>query len=222
MAELAENPNTPPPLEPSDGQTLLQRLSLGATAYIWGSNFLHLVTKGGVSSPDRWENIYLVILAAYEGGQEVRSWAKGAEPGEPNPWQERIRKGGPLTTAWVLLLFLAGILRQVDASFPMPEELESITIKVIGLFLGTYVFRPYRCARPLGRRSNEDDTDALWREKISATLRDQGPKGSRALSDALDIPPRTLARLLKGMLAQRILARGGSSPNDPSATYRIK
>lgn len=215
MAELDQ----PPSPTPADGSALLSRLAVGASAYVWGSNFLYLVTKGGLTSPDRWENVYLVILAAYAGGQEVRSWAKGAESGDES-WKDRVQKGGPIITAWVSLLFIAGVLRQMDATFPMPPELESITIKVIGLFLGTYMFRQYRRARPLKRPAGEEDE--ILRVRIADHLRSQGATGARALSDTLDIPPRTLARLLKIMISEKRITREGTSPTDPSATYRAK
>ena len=222
---MAEPLEAPPTIE--DSQALIRRIAIGASAYVWGSNLLYLLTRGAMASPDRWETVYLVILGAYAGGQEVKSWAKGVEPADYSPWQERLRKGGPLLVAWTGLLLLAGLLRQWDSTFPMPPELPSITISVLGLFTGTYVFRQYRRARPLssraglGPRAPERDVDQADRQRI-ADLLSKGDASSGNIRDSLNIAPRTLARLLKSMLDDGAIQRQAKSPTDPNAEYRLK
>ena len=52
-------------------------------------------------------------------------------------------------------------------------------------------------------------------------LRHQGPQTPKALSDALGIPRRSVARLLKDLVQAGAIERQGG-PFDPSAVYQIK
>jgi hypothetical protein len=210
-------------IQRKDGSAFMRPFALAATAFLIALDSLYLITRGQLSSPDRWSDVYMVILAVYAGAPEVKRWMSGQEPEDPEAWPEKIRKGGPLVTLWILLLFGAGLWRISDPTRPMPPELKETTLKVIGIFFGAYALRQYRMRT--GRRTSASVSDSEPAEdpetqKILASLRVHGPQTPKTLSENLAIPRRTVARLLKGLTEEKRLEREGG-PFDPSATYRI-
>lgn len=197
---------------------------IGATAYLVTLNFLFVLTRGAYHSPDRWADLYLAILATYAGGTEVRRWINKSEPADPNSWGERLHKGGPLITLWLLLVFGIGLWRIADSTRPMPPELQDITLKVLGIFFGAYALRQYRRRgrSALDSRSAPgENADGPDQEVILSSLRDRGSQNTRALETSTGIPRRSLLRLLKTLTADGRVKRIGESPTDPRATYSL-
>lgn len=197
----------------------MRPLALGWTAYLFATNILFLITRGTYHSPDRWAELYTLVLAAYAGGPEVKQWVRGTEPTDTDTWMEKVRKGGPLVVGWNVLLAAAGALRLYDPTWPMPDELKAITMQITALFFGTYALRQAR------KRSMESavagESDAAVRQKIMEYLKTTGPSTPAALSEALGIPRRSLARHLNAMVADKSLTRKARYPTDPTATYHI-
>ncbi len=64
------NPSPAPPigisvLASSTPSQFMRPFAIGATAYLWATNFLFMLTRGTFSSSDRWMDVYLVILGIY-------------------------------------------------------------------------------------------------------------------------------------------------------------
>jgi hypothetical protein len=180
-----------------------------------------------MTSSDRWMDIYLVILGVYGGGAELHHWAKGSEP--PPGWAEHVRRGGPLITLWVILLFAAGAWRLADPARPMPPELKDITLGVIGVFFGTYTLRQLRRSpagarirsRLAGTLSPEGAVTGNSESAVIDFLKTHGPSSPASISDALLMPRRTLTRVLAQLVARGTVIKEGASANDPSSQYRL-
>lgn len=205
----------------------MRPFALGCTAFLLGHNTIYLLTNGAYASPDSWSDIYMVFLAAYAGAPELKRWMRDTEPENPDAWPEKIRKGGPIITLWVLLLFAAGLWRIADPTHVMPPELKETTIKVIGVFFGAYALRQYRrtasAKAVVGRRAaagTAENVAGSDEEKILAYLEKQ-PQTPKAISETLEIPRRTVARLLSHLQNTGRVRRDGDSPNDPSASYKL-
>ncbi len=206
----------------------MRPFALGGTAFLITLNALYLWTRGAFYSPDSWSDIYMVFLVAYAGAPEIKRWMKDTEPEDAGGWPEKIRKGGPIITVWVLLLLAAGVWRIADPTRPMPPELKETTIKVISVFFGAYALRQFR-RTPRARQAvtggspsaaGLPPSDASEEEQIVSYVRANGPQTPKALSEALAIPRRSMARLLTQLQTQGRLKRDGG-PFDPSATYHI-
>jgi hypothetical protein len=216
MAELAEAdfPTYP------DSSQFMRPFALGATAFLAGLTVLFIATRGRVQSPDHWSDLYLVLLAVYAGAGEVKQWSTPVPGVGESEWTQRLRKGGPLISLWLLITFGVGLWRIIDPSRPMPPELQDITMKVLGLFFGTYALRQYR---QRGRRtaSSAAAVEAAVRAQVRQTLTEKGPLSASALAEASGIPRRSLARELKEMVDTKELVREGRSATDPNAVYRL-
>jgi hypothetical protein len=201
----------------------MRPFALAGTAYLVTLNVLFMVTRGEYHSPDRWSDVYMLILAAYAGGAELAHLMHGTES-EEEGWRDQIRKGGPLVTLWLVMLLAAGIWRIADDTRPMPPELKETAMKVVGVFFGAYTLRQYRRAkkdRPNAVAMMEAPFADPEAARLLDHLRRHGPQTPKVLSESLDIPRRSVARLLKDLtLAGAIIRRGG--PFDPSAVYHIK
>lgn len=201
----------------------MRPFALAGTAYLITLNVLFMLTRGEYHSPDRWSDVYMLVLAAYAGGVEVAHLARGTDS-EDDGWRDQIRKGGPLVTLWLVLLLAAGIWRIADATRPMPPELKETAMKVVGVFFGAYTLRQYRRAKN-ARTNTAAITDAALVDPDAARLLDQlrhhGPQTPKSLSESLDIPRRSVARLLKDLVQADAITRQGG-PFDPSAVYHIK
>ncbi len=208
---------TNPPL-PKDGSLFMRPFALAATAYLFTSNLLYVLTQGTFPLPDRWADVYMVILGVYGGAPEIKKLAHRSDEALSGDWDEPIRKGGPLVTLWFLLLAGVGILRHWDTSYPMPPELRAITLQTIGVFFGTYALRQYRKGR---LPANADSALETQKAKVMEFLRLQGPSSPKTISDATQIPRRTLSRLLADLIVTRQVFRDADSPKDPSGTYRV-
>jgi hypothetical protein len=195
--------------------------ALATTTYLWTINLLYFLTRGTFRSPDRWGDLYTVLLASYASAPELKSMLSGTEPERPGSWQERVRKGAPIIGLWLGLLLAAGAWRIYDSSRPMPPELKAITMQVIGVFFGTYALRQYRRSR--GRRTAapaaEDGSEDLAKAQVLDFLQSSGPANPKAISEGTGIPRRTLTRILKDLLAEGELTRKGDSPHDPFALF---
>jgi hypothetical protein len=197
----------------------MRPFALGATAYLWILNLLEVITRGRLHSPDQWSDVYMLILGTYAGAGEIKRWNTG-EVTDPETWPEQVRKGGPIVTAWILLLFGVGAWRLFDPSRLMPTELKEITMKVIGVFFGVYALRQVRKSRARSAVDSSDPVaDNADTQRILEHLRANGPKTPAAISDALNIPRRSLSRLLKALVESGRLTRDGGA-FDPNATYR--
>lgn len=210
------------PQAPRDGSLFMRPFALGATTYLLTINLLYLVTNGRFQSADRFSDLYFLVLGAYAGAPEIRRWRTGQDPSNPSAWEERIRKGGPIITLWVLLYALAVTWRFVDPARLMPPELKPITMEVIGLFLGTYALRQLRQKASAAKGAAKEAADPPLRAQILSQVTAQGPSTPNALSAALGIPRRTLGRLLKEMVQDGSLVRQARYANDPSALYQVK
>lgn len=220
MAELPTAlPDSPPPSDP------MRLFALTVTTYLWVMNLLYLVTRGGFSSPDHWGDLYAVVLAAYSGAPELKHLFSGTEPALPDSWQEKTRKGAPLIGLWLGLLLAAGAWRIRNPSWPMPPELKSITLQVIGVFFGTYTLRQYRRgkANRRGQRllENPEGESLSERDAITNFLRTSGSSSARSISEAIGIPRRSLSRLLADLVKEGAILRTAASPTDPNATFRL-
>jgi hypothetical protein len=214
-----------------DGSLFMRPFAIGMTAYLATYNLLYMLTRGKFHSPDLLAEMYFVVLAAYSGAPEIKRLAIQPTPTDPEGWEERIRKGGPLITLWFLLWSVAVTWRIYDPTIPMPAELRKITMGVIGLFLGTYALRQYR--KRVGRRvvqpssipgvdlGQEGEFDP-FRDKILNFLEEKGPSTPKTIRESLDVPRRTLTRLLTELAEQGEILRENKPPTDPSATYRLK
>lgn len=175
--------------------------------------------------PDRFSDFYLLILGAYGGAPEIRRWMRAQEPDPPQGWPERIRKGGPMITLWVLLYMGAVTWRLADPSRPLPPELKTITMGVIGLFFGTYALRQIRQRTRRGKTGEPEasgpEEDVALQAEILAFLKSRGPSSPGTLEQSLTIPRRSLNRLLRGMVGQRQVIREARSPTDRAAVYRL-
>jgi hypothetical protein len=207
-----------------DGSLFMRPLAYGWTAYLFGTNALFLLTRGGFHSPDSWAEIYSLVLATYASAPEVKRWVvKQNLPDEPDDWHERLRKGGPLVVAWNLLLAAAGALRMYDPSWPMPPELKAITMQIMAVFFGTYALRQIRrrSVSGSGARAGVDESDAVESGRVIDVLRQAGPLTPTALSERTGIPRRTLARLLARLTTEKKLIREARYASDPAATYHL-
>lgn len=226
---LETSEGTPPltPTAQAGGSQFMRPFALGATVYLLGLNALYLLTRGAFYSPDKWSTIYMAILGAYAGGPELQRWWSKTEHPNLESWEERLRKGGPFVTAWLALLAIAGFFRMSDPTRPMPPELQTIALEVVGLFFGTYAFRRYRSSRsakstvagegaaPHAQRSAAD------REALVEFLRGKGPATPRVIADAMGFNRRQLGRLLQGLVTEGTLRREGRSTTDPNVLYRL-
>ena len=211
----------------------MRPLALGWTTYLLACNALYLITQGAFASPDRWSELYVVVLGTYAGGAEVKHWVNGTDHPDPSCWMEKIRKGGPLVMLWNLLLAAAGALRLHDPSWPMPPELKTVTLQVTALFFGTYALRQVRrraVARSRlkgspGEAAREDAEDSFSAaadpSSVAAYLKDHGPSSPATLVEALGISRRSLNRLLRQMTTEGTLRRQGRYATDPNATYQL-
>ena len=220
MAQLMDQALSTPP---RDGSTFMRPFALGMTAYLITYHILYLVTRGEFQSPDAVSDVYFFVLATYAGAPELKRWTNRQDE-DPGGWHERIRKGGPLITLWFLVWAGAVIWRIKDPAIPMPPELKTITLQVMGLFFGTYALRlaRKRASRSALARLEGDAGGLSAADQICDFLKRNGPATPKAIREEVDLPRRTLARLLSVLVDQGRLERLGASPQDPSATYRAR
>lgn len=50
-----------------DGSAFMRPFAIWATAYLFLANLLYLLTRGSFAYPDRWGDLYAVILGIYSG-----------------------------------------------------------------------------------------------------------------------------------------------------------
>jgi uncharacterized membrane protein len=216
VAQLEPTPEVP---AYADGSLFMRPFAIGMTAYLLGYNFIHMLTRGAFKSPDLVSDVYFFVLATYAGAPEVKRWAsKVAE--DPEGWNESIRKGGPLIAAWFVLWGGAVLWRIYDPSVPMPAELKTILLQVMGLFFGTYALRQVRkrAVRSGEAREAEPGADDL----VLDCIRQKGSATPKTLREALGLSRSTVTRVLAAHVEAGRLAREGDSPQDPSALYRLK
>ncbi len=224
-----------PSIQPAN---FMRPFAFGATAYLFGLNVLQLVTRGGFQSPDQWGDVYAAILLAYSGAPEIKRILTD-EPGHApsDHWEEKIRKGGPLITMWFVLLAAAGLWRMYDPSVPMPQELKSIALKVLGIFFGTYAFRQFRRRVQAKRDLRRAGPDESWspgeepgvnapmesqeKARIVAFLKEKGPAMPKTMAEALKLPRRTVGRLLDALKDEGRVVRQGRNAFDRAAVYAL-
>jgi uncharacterized membrane protein len=215
--EMVMQPDSPPTY--NDGSIFMRPFAIGMTAYLLGYNFLHMLTRGAFKSPDLVSDVYFFVLATYAGAPEIKRWANRVMD-DPEGWNERIRKGGPLITAWFLLWGGAVVWRIYDPSIPMPSELKTILLQVMGLFFGTYALRQVR--KRTVRAGEERDAGPDAGERVFEYIRQKGSATPKVLREALGLSRSTVTRVLSSLVEAGRLAREGDSPQDPSALYRLK
>lgn len=208
-------------ITPADGSLFMRPFAFAATAYLLMINLLHVITHGQFQLPDRWAEIYTVILGIYAGTPEVKKLVQRSNEPLDGEWDERLRKGGPIITAWLSLLMAAALLRHWDQTFPMPPELRSICMQVMAVFFGSYALRQYRKAA-VSRQEGGGGASAEEARQVSDFLAKAGPSTPKAISDGTQIPRRTLTRVISEMALDGRLVREGNSPKNPTATYRLK
>lgn len=211
---------------PDGGAVFMRPFALGATAYLLTLNFLYVATRGTLQMPDRFSELYLVMLGCYGGAPEIKRWMRRQEPIHADGWQERLRKGGPIITLWILLYALCVTWRLADSTRPLPPELKTITMGVIGLFFGTYSLRQFRqrvrrASTQAGERDSGAAEDTELRAQITAFLKARGSATAGTLEEFLQIPRRSLNRLLKEMEGEGRVVREGRYRTDPSGLYRL-
>ncbi len=211
------------PLQPSsDGSLYMRPFAIGMTAYLAGYIGLYMVTRGAFHSPDAVADVYFFVLATYAGGPEIKRWSQGQDQ-DPQGWNERIRKGGPLVTLWFLLWAAAVLWRIHDSTVPMPPELKTILLQVMGLFFGTYALRQIR-RRSVRRGQVQEDLNpseevADTNAQVMDYLTTRGPSTPKTLRVDLNLTRSTLARSLTELLNQNRITRKATSPRDPNPTY---
>ena len=62
-----------------DGSHFMRPFAFDATAFLLTLDILYLITRGAFHSPDRWSDVYMVILAVYAGAPEVKRWMMATE-----------------------------------------------------------------------------------------------------------------------------------------------
>ena len=225
------NQTEDPPAPPIN---FMRPFALGATAYTFGINLLQLITRGEFQSPDHWGDVYAAVLLAYSGAPEIKRLMSEDPAADPDHWEERVRKGGPIITLWFLLLAAAGFWRMHDHTVPMPPELKSITLKVLAIFFGTYAFRQYRRRVQVHRAARRADAEGTGtpgdagftappetedRQRICAFLKENGPATPKAIAEALGLSRRTVGRLLDALKEEGRLTRQARGPYDRAAVY---
>ena len=207
--------------EQRDGSHFMMPFAVGATALFGGSAFVELVSKGAVKSPDTGAEIYLAIMAAYAGAGELQKWKQQKADPETllpeDPWLERARKGGFFVGFWLLLYAAAYLLRIIDAAYPMPHELKSITLQVVALFFVTYSVRTLRRAKR-GAVPDEDPGSPNLLVRFVAS-RPQGATIREIEGQFPDFNRRSLNRMIAQALEIGSLMREGAF-RSPEARYR--
>jgi hypothetical protein len=219
MAQLFQDTVSPPV---RDGSLYMRPFAFGMTAYLLTYHILYLLTRGSFQSPDVVSDVYFFVLATYAGAPELKRWS-ARQADDPEGWHERIRKGGPLITLWFLLWAGVVLWRIHDSTVPMPPELKTITMQVMGLFFGTYALRQVRkrSVRSVGATLEIDPNAPSVADQICDYIKTHGAATPKAIREAVSLPRRTVTRLLAVLVDQGRLARDGESPQDPSATYRL-
>lgn len=197
----------------------MRPFALGMTAYLVGYHILYFVTRGAFQSPDTVSDVYFFVLATYAGAPEIRRWAR-QDPTDPEGLNEQIRKGGPLITLWFLLWAGVVLWRIYDPSMPMPPELKSITLQVMGLFFGTYALRQAR-RRSTGASRTENPSQPPAENAVFRYLQASGPCSPKAIRETLGLPRRTVTRELSRLLSEGRITRKANSPQDPEAVYSV-
>ncbi len=214
------------PTPSQDGSLYMRPFAIGMTAYLVTYCLLYMMTRGSFRSPDAVSDVYFFVLATYAGGPEIKRWTSG-EHEDPEGLPERVRKGGPLVTLWFLLWAGAVLWRLHDPEVPMPPELKTILLQVMGLFFGTYALRQIRkrSVRQGLVRSDmaagegpQVDTDS----QVVEFLTENGPSTPKTIREGLGLARSTLTRALTDLLQQRRVARDANSPRDPNPVYRLK
>ncbi len=207
----------------------LSPLIFGLTTLTFGEALLEVLTRGGMSSPDPLQEIYLTLMGGYMAGIEVQKWTQKypADPAD-DPLVERVNRSGWIMALWWMLFVGVHLWRYSDASVPMPELVKPVTMGITLLFIGKRVSRRVRhTRRGVGGMGQEESSDALTFEEPATasllaflaghaeglTLREieSGlPQSSRA----------SLVRAVRDLLAAQRLQRIGT-PRSPNARYRL-
>ena len=121
-----------------------------------------------------------------------------------------------------------------DHTIPMPPELKTILLQVMGVFFGTYALRQVRKrsvrsglvradigegpeSRPVSSAADDQPADV----RILEFLKSNGPSTPKVIRHNLGLTRSTLTRTLTDLLQQNRLRREATSPRDPNPTYRI-
>lgn len=222
-SNIPENP-------PNDGSAFMRPFAIGMSAYLACYQFLYVITRGAFHSPDAVSDVYFFVLAAYAGAPEIKRWRQN-DPSDPDDWQERLRKGGPLITLWFMLWAAVVLLRIKDASYPMPAELKTILIQVMTLFFGAYALRQAR-KRSIGIRSfgKSSATDPMpptgslspSSQQILDFMRNHsGSTTPSELREALQMPRSSVSRALSQLAEAGLITRDAANTNDPNPRYRL-
>lgn len=213
-------------MDPSKAATrFMMPYAMGATFLLGFSTILELASKGSIASPDRASRIYLTLMGAYAGAGELKGWLHKVPPEESdevNPWLDHARKGGLFVAFWVLLYAAAYIIRLFERAYPMPHELESVTLEIIGLFFVTFSARSLRRVRLAGAGSGgRDDAGSDASETLTAFLKTR-PEGTtiREIEEKFpDATRRSLNRLIAGLIEEKQIVRDGA-PQAAGTRYR--
>lgn len=201
----------------------MRPFALGGSAYLLVYNLLYLTTRGQFNSPDSLSEIYLVFISLYAGAPEVKRWMTKADPSDPEGWQERLRKGGPLITLWVLLYAAAVTWRIYDPSRPIPPELKEITLQTMLVFFGSFALRQARkrAIRQEGGGVAQNDEELQVRKAVTDLLKQKGQAAPKELAAAVLVPRRSLNRILADMVREGLITRGSAAPTDAYAPYTL-
>ena len=202
----------------------MRPFAFGMTAYLVTYHLLYVVTRGQFQSPDTVSDMYFFVLATYAGAPEVKRWKLGQSE-DPEGWNERLRKGGPLITLWFLLWAGVVLWRLKDPSVPMPPELKSITLQVIGLFFGAYAIRQVRKRSVTGAGSAQaqaEESNETVQKILQVFASVGGQATPRTVRDATGLPRSTVSRVLSHLVSAGRLERHSTSAQDPNPAYRLK
>ncbi len=208
----------------SAANRFMMPFALGATTLFGGATLLELITRGAVRSPDNASKVYFAIMGAFAGAGEINGWFQKISPAVQdisNPWLDHARKGGLFVSFWLLLYGATYALRLKDPSFPMPHELETITLEIIGLFFVTYSARSLRRARHGASLGAADDVGLSERQTLLDWLKTR-PEGATIREIEVQLPGltrRSLNRMIAHLMEQKAVLRDGH-PRSHDTRYR--
>jgi len=170
---------------------VLYPITLGYTFVIFGFT-LYEFWRGGLFQP-RYPigDVYLTLLTAYAAQREGVKWLGADEA------TLRIRRGELFVGLWFAVFIVLWAIANLSVRFALPQELKTITLGVLGIFVATGVSSGLR--RRTGASANRAPGDVDKRGVLLRLLQERGPISAEDAAQALGISKPTAWRLLEAL-----------------------
>lgn len=190
---------TATPAEKSAGASFLRAvdrvlypITLGYTGVILGFQLYEFFQGGAFQPRYPMADVYLALLTAYAAQRESSKWMGEDEAAR------RVRRGELFVGLWFALYLALWALGNLSSGWILPQELKTITLGVLGVFVATGVSSGLRlrAGRTLEKVSASDSDR---RVQLLRLLNERGPLSAEGAADALGWPKTSTWRVLEAL-----------------------